>query len=133
MNNEIVKAGVEKFYQDIISSDSTEDIKKHIDDLLKLTYRYASKKNDRHNKGLKVFEEYLKTDSRENKIKREIAKQKKKTYKDYISKFIALRSENFSWQKISDYMQEKHNIRVSRETIRQSVKKFENTFVEFDK
>jgi len=124
--NEIVKAGVEKFYQDIMASDNIEDIKKHIDNLLKLTYRYASKKNDRHNKGLKVFEEYLKTDSRENKIKREVAKQKKKTYKDYISKFIALRSENYSWQKISDYMKERHNIKVSRETIRQAVKEFEN-------
>ena len=133
MNNEIVKAGVEKFYQDIIASDNAEDIKKHIDNLLKLTYRYASKKNDRHNKGLKVFEEYLKTDSRENKIKRAVEKERKKTYKDYISKFIALRSENFSWQKISDYMQEKHNIKVSRETIRQSVKELENTFVGFDK
>jgi len=120
------KAGVEKFYQDIMASNNTEDIKRHIDNLLKLTYRYASKKNDRHNKGLKVFEEYLKTDTREQKIKRAVEKERQKTYKDYINKFIALRSKNFSWQKISDYMQERHNIKVSRETIRQAVKDFEN-------
>ncbi|UCN01154.1 hypothetical protein LCX93_04370 [Sulfurimonas sp. SWIR-19] len=117
----VIKASVQKFNENIQASENLEEINEHINTLLKLVHRYASKKNNRPNKGLKVFEEYIKTDTRELKVKREVSRRSEKTYKDFIGKYIALREDGYSWQRISDYMLKKYNIKASRESIRKLV------------
>lgn len=59
------------------------------------------KKNNRPNKGLKIFTEYLKIeDTREQKIKKEISNADKKSYKYYLKHFLILRKKGYSYQKI---------------------------------
>jgi DNA repair ATPase RecN len=120
------REGIEKFYEDIFVAENLEEIKTHINKLLELTYRYASKNNNRPNKGLKVFQEYRKLkDTRETKVKKEIHKKAKKHYKDYLEHFFILRRRKYSYAKISNYAKEELNIKVSRETLRKELSKLE--------
>ncbi len=114
-----VREGIENFYQNICQSENINEIKKEINILLNLSYRYASSKNNRPNKGLKIFQEYNKIElNREQKISKQIQINKKKTYKDYLNQFKILRKRGYSYKKISDYAKKELNIKVSSETIR---------------
>ena len=121
-----VRAGVEKFYEDIFVAENLETIQGHINELLQLSYRYASKKNNRPNKGLKVFQEYFKIqESRESKIKKQIKKREELNYKDFIEQFLILRKRGYSYRKIAKYAQAELQLKVSSETIRKSIKDLE--------
>lgn len=118
------RKGIEKLYIDIQMSENIEEMRSHLNQLLELVYRYAAKKNNRHNKSLKVFAEYSKLTTREDKVKQEIFKKhtkKKKTYKDYISTFELLRERGYSYRKIAEYANKELKIKVSSETIRKAL------------
>ena len=119
---EKVRLGIEKFYLDTKNSHNVEELKLCCDQLLELTYRYSSKKNNRPNKSLNVFLKYndLKI-SKENKVKNEIEKKKKANYKDHLSRFKILRDRGYSYREISKYAKSDLNIKVSNETIRKAL------------
>lgn len=121
------RQGVEKFYEDIKTSDNLNEIINHINSLLNLSYRYASQKNNRPNKGLKIFTEYLKIeDTREQKIKKEISNADKKSYKSYLKHFLILRKKGHSYKKISDYALKEFGIKVTGQTINNQLRELEN-------
>jgi len=118
-----VREGVEKFYTDIFVSENISEIQIHINKFLELTYRYAAKKNNRPNKGLKVFTEYANIeDTPKIKVKKQITK---KTYKDYLPHFLILHKRGYSYRKISRYAQKELNIKVSNETIRKKLQEID--------
>ncbi len=90
----------------------------------KCVHKYAYLKNNRPQKMLKALHVYALQNAniRENKVKKEVKKLTKKTYKDYIKLFKNLRNNGASYQAISEYAEKELNIKVSRETIRKEVK-----------
>jgi len=121
-----VRQGISKLYENINQSQNINEIKSELEILLNLIYRYASKQNNRHNKSLKVFQEYNKIPlTREQKIRKDI-KNNNKTYKDYLSYFQILRARGLSFKKISEYAKAEFNIKVSSETIRNKLKELDN-------
>lgn len=120
------REGVEKFYEDIRASENINDMLEHINLLLNLSYRYATQKNNRPNKGLKIFTEYLKIeDTREQKVKKEISKADKKSYKHYLKHFQILRNRGYSYKKISDYALKEFGIKVTGQTINNQLRELE--------
>ena len=87
-------------------------------------HKYAYLKNNRPQKMLKALHVYALQNAnvRENKVKKEVKKLTKKSYKDYIKLFKNLRSNGASYQAISTYAEKELGIKVSRETIRKEVK-----------
>lgn len=120
LNAEVeIRAGIEKFYENCSSAKNINELKNITDELLKIVYKYSSEKNNRPYKSLKIFEQYNKQNTtREHKIKSEITKMQKKTWKDYVPQFFILRKRGMSYQQIAYYTKQKYNIKVSRETIR---------------
>jgi len=119
------RLGVEKFYEDIFYSANISEMQNAINELLELTYQYASKKNNRPNKGLKVFQKYSERNkNRESKIKKEINKRLTKNYKDYLPQFQLLREQGYSNRQISNYALKKYNLKVSYETIRKALENY---------
>ena len=125
----ITKLSVKKLSEVINLCENLEEINRELLKFFELTYRYASKNNNRHNKFIKVFKEYydLKDlqQSREHKVKREI-KQKSKKVDDYLQELIYLRVEKqYSYQNLSDYLSQK-KVKASRESIRKLLRGYEN-------
>jgi len=127
MNKEtIIKTSIIRLNDNIQACNNLEEIKEELNILLSLVYRYASKNNNRHNKALKVFEEYLKIDTREKKVSREINRKSEKTFEDFLPVIINLRDKKLSYQKIANYLKKYYNIQVSREKIRYTLKEVKN-------
>ena len=121
------RQGVEKFYEDIKTSENLNEIINHINSLLNLSYRYASQKNNRPNKGIKIFTEYLKIEeTREEKIKKEILKTDKKSYKYYLKHFLTLRKKGYSYKKISEYALKEYGIKITGQTLNNQLRGLEN-------
>nr|WP_321266175.1 hypothetical protein [uncultured Sulfurimonas sp.] len=121
------RLGVEKFYEDIFYSENIAEMQNAINNLLEITYQFASKKNNRPNKGLKVFQIYSKKHTtKESKVKKEINRRTLKTYQDYLPQFKLLQEQGYSLRKISAYALKKYKIKVSSETIRKALMSFKN-------
>lgn len=125
----IVKLSVKKLSEVINLCENLEEINRELLRFFELTYRYASKNNNRHNKFIKVFKEYYNSqnlqESREQKVKQQIKKRSKKV-EDYLEELLYLRVEKqYSYQDLSDYLQQK-KVKASRETIRKLLVSVEN-------
>lgn len=120
--------GIEKFYENIFQAENIEEMQEELNTILNLIYRYAPIKNNRQNKGLKVFQEYGKIQiSRETKVRRSVSNSKiKNHWKDYEAELLILRKRNHSWRKLSELAQSKFHVKVSSETLRKHFKEYEN-------
>lgn len=125
-----VKLAVKKLNDNINLCNNLDEINRELQKLFELSYRYASKNNNRHNKYIKTFKEYLALEdleqNRKNKLKVQI-KNQSKNIDDYLQELLFLKKEeNYSYAKLEQYAQEKFKIKVSRETIRTKLKEFTN-------
>jgi hypothetical protein len=118
------RIGVKNLNDKISLSANVNDMNIVLNQLLDLVYRYAAKNNNRPNKALKLFSEFSKIElSREEKIKQQ---QKLKTYKDYLPQLQVLRNRGASYQELSNYAKEHFEVKVSRETLRNSLQEVSN-------
>lgn len=125
----IIKLSVKKLSESINLCENLEEVNRELLKLFELTYRYASKNNNRHNKFIKVFKEYYNSQNlqelREQKLKHQIKNRSKKV-EDYLQELLYLRTEKqYSYQQLSDYLKEK-KVKASRETIRKLLGGVEN-------
>ncbi len=124
-----VRAGVKLLNENIELCNNLEEIQIELNKLLLLSYRYATPQNNRPNKSLKIFTEYLNIeDTREQKVTKQIRRNQnnKQAYKDYLDEFLLLRKRGYSYRKIAIYAKDKLSIIISSETLRNALHGVEN-------
>jgi hypothetical protein len=123
------RSGVKLLCENIELCNNLEEIQAELNKLLLLSYRYATAQNNRPNKALKIFTEYLNIeDTREEKIIKQIRRNQanKQSYKNYLDEFTLLRKRGYSYRKIAKHAKDKLGITISSETLRNALKGVSN-------
>ncbi len=116
------KNGVRLLYEKIKLSQNFSETQRILDDFITYIHKYASKKNNRHNKALTAFQKYFTNNKEEVTEVVRRAKLKKAKWQDFVPLFLKLHNRGYSNPKIATYMFEKHGIKISKETIRKAIK-----------
>jgi hypothetical protein len=114
------KASIKLLSKNVSNTTTYEELQTELNFFMKSYIKDANKANNRPNKSIIGFINYLKDSERRPRkvIKVEPKKRGKKTYLDYIPNYIILREQGLSYRKIAEYSAKHFRQKVSKDTIR---------------
>jgi len=120
------KASIELLSKNVSKIFTYQELQIELNIFMNSYIKDANSKNNRPNKSIMGFINYLKDNKKNPRTLEGIKQQQrisKKSYKDYIPNYILLREQGLSYQKIADYSKKHFKQKVSKDTIRNSLNK----------
>lgn len=126
-NNQLItaKAAVELLSKNVSNVFTYEELQNELNLFMNSFIKDANIKNNRPNKSVIGFINYLKENKKSGRNIEAVLSKKsisKKSYKDYLPEYILLRNQGLSYQKISEYSKKHYKQSVSKDTIRNALK-----------
>ena len=115
------KAAIELLSKNVSKIFTYEELQTELNIFMNSYIKDANKKNNRPNKSIIGFINYLKDNKNKSRTIAAVKQKQrvsKKSYKDYIPNYILLREQGLSYQKISEYSFKHFKQKVSKDTVR---------------